>query len=74
MLIISKLVSVILVENNLKRIRTEKAITLRKLSSMTGIGKSSLDDFEKGFSDPRISTVLKICKALKIRVEDIFPY
>lgn len=68
------LISVILVENNLQVIRQARNISLQELSLMTGLGKSTLDVIENGYSDPRLSTVFCLCRVLKLRVEDIFPY
>ena len=61
-------------KNNLKRIREERKISLRELERKAKVNKTSISLIEDGYSDPRFSTVIKICKALNLRIEDIFPY
>lgn len=61
-------------KNNLKRIREERKISLRELERRAKVNKTSISLIESGYSDPRLSTVVKICKVLNLRIEDIFPY
>ena len=64
----------ILVRTNLKKIRTERGLSLGKLASQTKLSKTTLSLIESGYSDPRLSTVFKLCKVLNLQVEDIFPF
>lgn len=55
-----------IIGNNLKRMRTERKLSLDKLSNLTSISKSMLSQIEKGFANPSISTVWKIAEGLRI--------
>lgn len=61
-------------KNNLKKIREERNLGLRELERMSKVNKTSIGLIEEGYSDPKFSTVVKICKALNLRIEDVFPY
>ncbi|MDO4380035.1 MAG: XRE family transcriptional regulator [Clostridia bacterium] len=51
---------------NLKRLRTERNLTLGQLSSISGISKAMLAEIEKGKSNPTINTILKIANGLNV--------
>ena len=56
---------------NLKRIRSERSLSLDKLSELTGISKSMLGQIEREESNPTISTVWKIATGLKVSLADL---
>ncbi|MGB3368696.1 MAG: XRE family transcriptional regulator [Acidaminobacteraceae bacterium] len=51
---------------NLKSIRTEKNLSLDRLSKLTDVSKSMLGQIERGETNPTISTVWKIANGLKV--------
>lgn len=51
---------------NVKKLRTERNLTLGQLSRISGISKAVLSDIEKGNSNPTINTILKIANGLNV--------
>lgn len=59
-------------KNRLKVILAEKNLTAKKLSEITNISQSTISNFLNGKSEMKISTIVKICNALSIGIEQIF--
>lgn len=57
---------------NLRKFREAKKISMQQLADIAEIEKSQIARIEIGKSDPRISTVLTIAKALEIDPKDFF--
>lgn len=55
-----------IVADNLKRIRSEKKLSLDKVAEVSGVSKSMLGQIERGESNPTITTLWKIASGLKI--------
>lgn len=55
-----------LIALNLKELRTERNLTLGRLSKISGISKAMLSDIEKGGSNPTINTIWKIANGLNV--------
>lgn len=51
---------------NLKKLRTERNLSLGQLATESGISKTMLSDIEKGNSNPTINTIWKIANGLKV--------
>lgn len=51
---------------NLKKLRTERNLSLGQLATQAGISKTMLSDIEKGNSNPTINTIWKIANGLKV--------
>lgn len=51
---------------NLKKLRTERNLSLGQLAAESGISKTMLSDIEKGNSNPTINTIWKIANGLKV--------
>ena len=51
---------------NLKKLRTERHLTLSQLAKISGISKAMLSDIEKGSSNPTINTIWKIANGLNV--------
>lgn len=51
---------------NLKKLRTQRNLTLGQLSSVCNISKAMLAEIEKGNSNPTINTILKIANGLNV--------
>lgn len=52
--------------------RKNKNITLVKLSCLTGICKSTLNNIENGKVSPTIKQLESIAKALGVRIDDLY--
>jgi len=56
----------IIVSRNLKRIRSERGISLAKLAELSGVSKGMLSQIENNGTSPTINTIWKICIGLNI--------
>lgn len=54
------------------RIRKSKNISLRELSSKTGIGKTTINDLENQKNSPTLLQLESIAKALDCRISDLY--
>ena len=62
--------------NNLERIRKEKNYTRRELSLLSDISAQTIQALEQGITnvdDVKLSTLVKLAKALKCKVIDLLP-
>lgn len=57
--------------NNVERIRTDEGLSITRFCEMAGISRPTLYKIERGESDPRLSMMVKIAKALGVSVEDL---
>lgn len=53
-------------------IRRKKKITLIQLAELTGISKTSLNEFENENRTPNLEQLERIAKALDIRMSDLY--
>ena len=60
------------VEIILKEKRKEKKVTLAQLSAKTGISTTHINDIENNIKEPSISMLVRIAKALDVKVEDLY--
>lgn len=56
----------------IKDIRTEKKITLSQLSAKTGVSVTHINDVENGLKEPGLSVAIRIAKALKVPITDLY--
>jgi len=59
-------------KNELQKIRREKGVTQEDLAKKVGVTRQTIICIEKSNCSPSISLALKIGKALKVCVDDIF--
>lgn len=52
--------------------RNDKRVSLVKLSQMTGISKSTLNNIENEKVSPTVAELEAIAKALDVRITDLF--
>ena len=52
--------------------RNSKNVTLVKLSGLTGISKSTLNNIENGRVSPTIKQLETIAKALGVKISDLY--
>ena len=60
------------VEILVKKVRTEKGITLETLAKLSGISKGHLSKIERGEREPKISTLIQIALALKVDIKELY--
>ncbi len=58
--------------DRIKRLRAEKALSLRKLSELTGVSASAIQKIEANRVDPCLSNLLKIARGLEEDVKVFF--
>ena len=56
---------------SLKAIRQSRGVSLRKLGEQAGVSYVTLARIEAGIYDPRLSTLRKVARALKVTVAQI---
>jgi DNA-binding XRE family transcriptional regulator len=56
---------------HLKEWREKRGLTVRKLGELSGVHYVSIVKLETGKLDPQLSTVLKLCKALGITLNQL---
>lgn len=60
-------------KNNIRKIREEEGIKQYALAKMTGLSEGYICHLEKGTRDnPSYNTIVKISKALKRKVQEVF--
>lgn len=60
------------VEILLKEKRKERNLTLAQLSDKTGISTTHINDIENNIKEPSISMLVRIAKALDLKIEDLY--
>lgn len=56
---------------HLRRIREERGLTLEKFAEAARMNYLQIGHIERGASDPKLSTILKLAKALNIRPDEL---
>ena len=59
---------------NLKRIRTAKGISQGEIGRMLEVDKSFISNIENGKTNPTLSTIAKIAKAVGVSVGELMKY
>lgn len=62
----------ILVGDNIRRLRDERGVKQQALASESGIGARYLRAVEKGAGNPSLRTLIGICDALEVDPRDLF--
>ncbi len=58
----------------IQEIRKEKGMSLSELSRRSGVANSTLSYIELRVTDPKLSTLCKIAKALEVEMADLFSF
>ena len=61
-----------ILKNRLKELRAEMDLSQTAFGRMVGVSKNSISSIETGRFCPTAKLALLICKALKVRFEDVF--
>ncbi len=56
----------------IKDIRKEQNLTLKQLSYKTGISATHLNDIENNYKIPSLIYAIKIAKALKVKLTELY--
>ncbi|MCG6497795.1 helix-turn-helix domain-containing protein [Kitasatospora sp. A2-31] len=56
---------------NLKRVRTQRGLSLSELSRRSKIGKATLSQLEQGTGNPTIETVFSLARVLEVPISDL---
>lgn len=62
-----------MVRTNLKVFRVNRGLSMRSLGDLTEIPFSYIGSFEKGRMNPTPDEIERLCKALKVSFEDLYP-
>ena len=60
------------IASKIRKLRKEKSWTVEELAEKAGLSKSSLNYIERGISDPKLSSLFNISKALGLSLPDLF--
>jgi transcriptional regulator with XRE-family HTH domain len=55
----------------IKRLRTDRAMSQEALAQKAGISREYVARLEGGHHDPSLSTLMKLAKALKVKVGEL---
>jgi transcriptional regulator with XRE-family HTH domain len=61
------------VGTTLRRKRTQRGLSLERLSAASGVSRSMLSRVERGESEPTIFTLVHIARALNVELAAILP-
>ena len=59
---------------NLYVLRVERKLSIRKLSELSGISKSQINNIENGKQNPTVYTLCCLAEALNVSPYDMFTY
>ena len=62
----------LILQNNLKKVRTEKKISQDELAKMVGTTRQTIIAIEKGTFSPTAKLALLLCVALNKKFEELF--
>ena len=57
--------------NNLKRQRKAKKLSLRQLAALADIDHAMIDRYERGITNPSLTTIAKLAEALEIELAEL---
>ncbi len=55
----------------LRKLREKAGLSLRQLANLSGVEFSTVHRIEQGSVSPRLATLTKLAKALKVNVRDL---
>lgn len=59
---------------NIKNYRNQKGLTQQNLADKVDMGINFIGKVEIGFSKPSLDTIIKIAKALDVKLSDLFNF
>lgn len=58
-------------QKNLKRLRNKKKISQQRLAEINGMPRSTYADYEYGYAEPNIRTLIKLADFFGITVDEL---
>lgn len=58
--------------NNLRKVMADKGVTEERLSALTSMTQESINRLKNTNRDPKVTTALRIARALRVKVEAIW--
>jgi len=55
-------------------VRKEKGLTIRELSNLSGVNRSTINEIENEITMPRVDTLGKIARALGVSLDELCEY
>lgn len=62
----------LVLKNNLKKIRAEKGLSQAELAELVGVSRNTISSIETGQFSPTAKLALVLCIALNKKFEDVF--
>lgn len=63
-----------MLKNRVLVVFAEKKTKASKISKETGIAESTISNLANNKTDVKLSTLIKLCKALKVRLSDLIEF
>lgn len=63
-----------MLKNRVLVVFAEKKTKASKISKETGIAESTISNLANDKTDVKLSTLIKLCKALKVRLSDLIEF
>lgn len=62
----------VILGTNIERLRTEQNYDIAKFAQVSGVGRPTIYEIERGEGDPKLSTIRKIANALDVGIIELF--
>lgn len=59
------------IKENVRRLRTERGLTQEQLAAMVGVNRSTITQWETGWSQPRMGAAQRLADALGVKISEI---
>ena len=59
-----------IIAHNIKKLRTEKGMSQQEFGDLFDINRGSIGSYEENRAEPKLETILKICKYFNLSVDD----
>ncbi len=63
--------AVVFIGDRLKDVRVRRAMTQEELAEKAGVGKNTVNRIERNLTEPHMSTLRKLAKALGVEPEEL---
>lgn len=62
------------VQYHIREIRSRRQISLRQLERMSGVGRSEINNIERGKKDATVVTICMLAEAMSLAPEELYSY
>ena len=56
---------------NLKRLRSIRGLSQKRVAQLTGLTRNMIHNYEAGYTEPRICTLVKLAQFYKVTVDEL---